>query len=105
MRQLVAVPLDDGPAVLVEVDASADEIVRSARPGEVAAALDETFQAALARLQPMTQAIVGKLREIAERPDVISVEFGIKLSADAGLVVAHTSGEANFRVNLRWRRP
>jgi hypothetical protein len=104
MNPLVAVPLEEGEAILVEVDDTGDGIVRAARPGEVVATLNESFEAALARLQPLAQAIVSRFRDLAERPDEVGVEFGVKLSADAGLVVAHSSGEANFKITLQWRR-
>jgi Trypsin-co-occurring domain 1 len=52
----------------------------------------------------MAQALIARLRDLAERPDGIGVEFGLKMSMDAGLVVAHTSGEANFKVSLQWNR-
>jgi Trypsin-co-occurring domain 1 len=105
MKALVKVPLEGGDAVLVEVDDRIEGVVRSARPGEAVEALNENFQAALTRLQPMAQALVIKFRSMTERPDEVGVEFGIKLTADAGLVIAHTSGEANFKVTLHWRRP
>jgi len=102
MRQLVKVSLEDGQTVLVELEDVEDGIVRSKRPGEVVAALNESLEAALERFVPMAQAIVGKFRNLAERPDEVGVEFGIKLTGTAGLVVAHASGEANFKVTLHW---
>jgi hypothetical protein len=52
----------------------------------------------------MAQALIAKLRDLGERPDEISVEFGLKMSVGARLVVAHSSGEANFKVTLQWKR-
>jgi hypothetical protein len=52
----------------------------------------------------MAQAVITKLRNLGERPDDIGVEFGLKMTMDAGLVVAHTSAEANFKVTLQWKR-
>jgi hypothetical protein len=86
---------------VVEVDDVGDgAIVRSARPGEIIGTAAMSFDAALGRLQPMAQTLIARLRDLAERPDGIGVEFGLKMSMDAGLVVAHSSGEANFKVTL-----
>jgi len=41
---------------------------------------------------------------IAERPSQIEVEFGLKLDAQAGAVVAQASTEASFNVTLTWER-
>jgi len=79
-------------------------VVRSARPGEVVATVAQSLDAALERLRPMTRAIVVKLRDIAEGPEQISVEFGLKMSVETGLIVAHASSEANFKVTLNWKR-
>jgi hypothetical protein len=105
MTYLIDVPLDGAAPIVMEIDdVGGGGIVRSARPGEVIGTAAMSFEAALQRLQPMAQALIAKLRDLAERPDEIGVEFGLKISMDAGLVVAHTSGEANFKVTLQWKR-
>jgi hypothetical protein len=48
--------------------------------------------------------MVTRLRGLSDAPDEIEIEFGIQLSAEFGVIVAHTAGQANFRVALRWRR-
>jgi hypothetical protein len=101
---LVEVPVEGGATIAVEVEGDGAGVVRAARPGEVIATATKSFEAALERLQPMAQALVDKLGGLADRPDEIGVEFGIKLSMDAGLVIARTSGEANFKVSLQWHR-
>jgi hypothetical protein len=105
MVYLVAVPLESGGSIVMEVDEPAGSgVVRSARPGELIAALDGTFEAALQRLQPVAQAIIERFRNAAESLDEVGVEFGLKMSVEAGMVIAHTGGEANFAVTLRWKR-
>ena len=105
MTYLIEVPLDGADPIVMEIDDVGDGgIVRSARPGKVIGTAATSFDAALERLQPLAQALIARLRDLAERPDGIGVEFGLKMSMDAGLVVAHTSGEANFRVTLQWNR-
>jgi alkanesulfonate monooxygenase SsuD/methylene tetrahydromethanopterin reductase-like flavin-dependent oxidoreductase (luciferase family) len=103
MAYLVEVPVDGAPPVLMEVAEVDDGVVRASRPGEVVATAAESFQAALARFRPMASAMVTQFRELGERPQEISVEFGLKLTAEAGMVIAQTGGEANFKVSLVWR--
>lgn len=38
-------------------------------------------------------------------PDEVTVEFGIKLGAETGIVVAKGSTEVHFTVTLCWKRP
>jgi hypothetical protein len=103
MAYLVEIPVDGAQPVLMEVAEVADGLVRASRTGEVVATATESFQAALARFYPVAAAIVQEFRGLGERPEEISVEFGLKLTAEAGMVIAHTGGEANFKVSLVWR--
>jgi hypothetical protein len=105
MTYLIGVPLEGADPIVMEIDdLGAGGIIRSARPGEVIGMAATSFDAALERLRPMAQSLIAKLRDLAERPNEIAVEFGLKMTMDDGLVVAHTSGEANFKVTLRWNR-
>lgn len=104
MKPLVSVAVGEDQVVLVEVDDVGDGIVRAARPGEVVASLGEVFHGALARIRPMAETIRTQFDALAERPEEIGVEFGLKVHAEAGVVIAHTGGEANFKVTLRWER-
>jgi hypothetical protein len=45
--------------------------------------------------------MVDKLR--AAKPSEVSLTFGIKLTAEAGAVIARTAGQCNFAVTLRWQ--
>jgi hypothetical protein len=101
---LMEVPLESGSMFAVEIADEDAEVVRAARPGEVIATATKSFEAELERLQPMAQALVSKLGDLTERPDEVGVEFGLKLSVDAGVVIAHSSAEANFKVTLQWHQ-
>jgi hypothetical protein len=103
LYEILELPLEDGQTVKVEVDARTG-IVPSARPGEVVAKASESFQSALERLAPVTEAILARFRNLAARPTEVDIEFGIKLSAGAGVVIAHTGAEANFKVTVQWRQ-
>lgn len=106
MARLVAVPLESGEPLVIETDDSEEGgVVRAARPGESFATATQSFETALERFRPMAEVVVSKLSGLAQPPSGLVVEFGIKLSAQAGLVVAQTSGESNFKVTLEWRRP
>ena len=79
MSSLVEFPLDDGGSVLVEVEdrRTLSGVTRGGggRTGEIAVRAGEKVESAFGRIQPAAAAIV-----------------------------AHTAGEANFKVTLRWSR-
>ena len=110
MHRLVEFPLAGGGSVVVDVDGPGvayGETVRGdvtrGRVDEVFARTGDTFEAAFERIRPAATAAVRSLRTMADRPQEVEIEFGIKLSAEVGAVIAHTAAEANFRVTLRWK--
>lgn len=106
MKRLIEFPLEGGGSIVVEVDEPAPEggVVRVARPGEIAATAGQTFEAALERIKPAAGTIIAKLRSLSDAPDEVLVEFGLKLSAEAGVFVATAGVEANYKVTLKWKR-
>jgi hypothetical protein len=98
------VELAEGGSVLVEIESEDGPVLRGGRRQPEVVQAGRTLEAVLAELGPTAQAIVSRLRTLAQSPDEIQVEFGIKLNASARLVVAQSGGEANFRVALRWAR-
>jgi hypothetical protein len=106
MRRLVEFRLEEGGSVLIESEEPETEgAVRVARPGELAVQAGLTLEAAIERIKPATNAVITQLRQLVESPDEIEMEFGIKLSAAAGAVVASAATEANYKVTLKWKKP
>jgi hypothetical protein len=103
VSQLVEFPLAGGGSVRVEV--GEEGIARAGRAGEVVATAQQTLQKALDPIRPIAESVLEKLHDLAETPDRISVEFGLKLSVETGVIVARGTAEANFTVQLEWNRP
>ena len=105
MSELVEYELADGTRVLVEVEASsAGPVTRGGRREDELIKAQGTFEQALRRIGPMTAAAFDQLRQLADAPDEIDIEFGIKLHAEMGAIISKAGGEANFQISLRWRR-
>jgi Trypsin-co-occurring domain 1 len=107
MSRLVEFPLQDGGTVLVQVDeAAAGPATRGLGDRRlVTERAQQTFEQAITRVQPAAQALISRLRALADAPDEVGVEFGLELSAEAGAFIAMASSTANFKVTLTWRRP
>jgi NTP-dependent ternary system trypsin peptidase co-occuring protein len=102
MKRLVEFPLEDGTSLLVEVEETEGEgLTRVSRhdPGMIERA-QQTFEKSLDRVRPAAQYILEKLRGLHDSPDEIEVQFGLKLSAGSGIILA--AGEANYNVTLKW---
>jgi Trypsin-co-occurring domain 1 len=100
---IVEVPLAEGGSVLVEVDDAVDGLAIRGRGGQ--AAIPEVtapLEQVLAGLGPVTRALVSEVRGMTDRPAEVELEFSVKLTAEAKIVIARAAGEANFRVSLKW---
>jgi len=106
MKRLIQFRLEDGTHLLVETDEPEPEgrLVKAARSSEVIAKANQTFEQALEKVRPAASAIIQKLRRLHDAPDEIEVEFGLKLSAEAGAFVAAASIDANYTVTLKWKK-
>jgi hypothetical protein len=87
------------------VDEPVDGPVVRGRGGAAQSPLLEPLEHVLAGLGPATRALLAQVRALADSPCEIEVEFAIKLTADARIVIARAGGEANFRIALKWVRP
>lgn len=98
-------PLAEGGSILVEVDeVIGGSVVRGRGAAVGPTQLTEPLEHVLAALGPATRALVSQLRALTDSPHEIEVEFAVKLSADAKIIIARAGGEANFRIVLRWAR-
>ena len=81
LPRLVEFPLEGGGSVIVDVtdtpSPTGGEVTRGFRPGNLTVEAGETLDGAFSRIQPVATAIVAKLREVADAPDEIQVEFGV----------------------------
>lgn len=108
MKQLIEFPLEAGGYILVEVEVEESEfdseLIPATNPQEVIVKAEKSLEYALEKVKPAAESIINKLRGLSDPPDEVEVEFGIKLSAEAGAFVASAGIEANYKVTLNWKR-
>ena len=109
MSRLAKFVLPDGSSIVAEVDDAAVDSSRIMRGGAVASSeivvkANESFESALDRVRWAAEGLLDRLTSLTRPPDEVEVEFGVKLNAETGAVIAKASTEANFKVNLKWTR-
>lgn len=102
MATVVEMPLEDGTSILVEVEDNEQRLQRVGRADTVIRGTTETLEEALRRVEPAVAAVVSQVRKLASPPDKVQLEFGVKLTAEAGVVIAKAATEANFKLSLEW---
>ncbi|GAA2769261.1 CU044_2847 family protein [Streptomyces indiaensis] len=104
MPELLRVPLESGGSVLVEVDNGPQAVVRVARPGGVVAEATETLERGLESVREAAHAVLAKVADLPRQPNKITLQFGLKLSAEAGVFLAKTAGEGSLTLTMEWDR-
>src|SRR5262245_1841533 len=94
-------PLDETGTETIRVEVRESGLTR-ASAGDVVDRTSQRVDQAVAQVVKIGQDAVRRAREAASPPDGIDVELGLKLTAKTGFVIAESSGEANFKVTLRW---
>ena len=102
MTELVSYTLGPGEKVVVEVD-SGDRPQPASKSGKVRD-LGTDFAAHLDSIRLAARATLGSFRDDL-RPDGIKLSLGIKLTAEAGAVIAKSALEGNLILELTWRSP
>ncbi|MEV2212338.1 CU044_2847 family protein [Streptomyces sp. NPDC050997] len=91
----------DGAVVSVE---SAEERSgsRLVSRGDGTVQATRTFENALEGVRSAASSALRVFRDGALRPDGIEIEFGVKLSAEAGAIIAKGTTEGHLVVKLSW---
>jgi hypothetical protein len=104
MGYLMEVPVEAGGRLVVEVgddDLPGGLDLAAPRPGEVVARATASLEDALDSLRPVVRTVREKLSAMA--PDETTVEFGLVLGGETGVIVAKGTAEVHFTVTLSWK--
>jgi hypothetical protein len=104
VKRLVSFPLEAGGNVMIEVEEEAGgSVMRGLHPSDVIEAAGNSFEAAIEAIKPAAAAVATKLRNFADAPEDVEVEFGLKFAGQARAFIASASTEAQFRVKMVWK--
>lgn len=92
--------LPDGRVVIFEDDVDFPSGERLVSITDLGQKID--FRSSLESLKSAANLLLETFHSLIEKPDECEIEFGVKLSAAAGAVLAKAGGEASFRVKMKW---
>ncbi|MGP2441230.1 CU044_2847 family protein [Streptomyces sp. JW3] len=101
MDGLVEFKTEDGAQVVVEAvdeETGARLVARGDGPAQAA----RTFESALEGVRAAATSALRVFRDGTLRPDSVELEFGVRLSAEAGAVIAKGTAEGHLVVKLHW---
>ncbi len=106
MTYQLAVPLSDDSDDVVIFQADRrdvpDSLVLASDDGDrMADRARVTLEDALAKLKPSLHKVLDMLKELS--PDETSVDFGLSVGGEYGVVIAKGTAEVNFAVHMTWK--
>jgi hypothetical protein len=96
--------LDSGDKVLMEVEVTpgVDRVGRADHAIDVAT---QSLDKGLEQVGPLMNAVVQRMRSTATPPDKVTLQLGLKVSAELGLIIGKSAAEANFTITAEWSAP
>lgn len=95
----------DDTTIIVEFAPSAGTREVSLKtPQDLAIKSAEALDKAMVTIRQMAQRTMTTIDTLANKPNQVELEFGIKLNTEAGAIIAKTAGEASLKVKLTWER-
>ncbi len=103
--RVIELPLDAGGTICFEVDdaPSPGKTMRGGEPPKMIEKLNVTFESVIGKLKPMVETIAGSLSDLVKTPDSVEIEFEVKITADAGVVIARAGSEASLKIKVGWK--
>jgi hypothetical protein len=98
---LVEFKTDSGATVVVAMDDREPGVRLVARDNALAQA-GQSFDSALQGIHTAAESALRVFRDGRLKPDSVEIEFGVKLTAEAGAVIAKTAVEGHLVVKLSW---
>ncbi len=104
MKNLVRYQIDSDSYITVESDEPSSGTRRATARGNALEQAKEKFEDVIGQIKPVTSLIIKTLNDLADSPDEATIEFGVKLNTNSGVVIASAGVEANFVFKLTWKR-
>ncbi|AVV42776.1 CU044_2847 family protein [Streptomyces sp. ID05-04B] len=102
MDGLVEFRTDDGTVVAVEAGAEGRPGSRLVARGDGTVQAARTFEGALEGVRAAAESALRVFRDGTLQPDGVEIEFGVKLSAETGAIIAKGTAEGHLVVKLTW---
>ncbi len=108
MTDYIETKATDGTTIRIEVESTGKTGAGFARPSAAAAvtgeATKDAYDQVLATIRACANGVVETLQNLETAPSAASINFAIKIDAEAGAMVAKSGNEAQFKVALSWKQ-
>lgn len=94
--------IDTAAPILVEIEPKPGVRQVSLKREDLGVESGKAIDSAMNTIYNTATRVNKTIEELAVKPSQVEVEFGIKLIAETGAIIAKAGGEANFNIKLIW---
>lgn len=92
-----------GTVVVESSEAVGGSVVRGGGLGKLTERVGMSLGDTLAVVHPLADATLAACAELASKPEMVEVEFGLKFDAAIGAFVAESKAGASLNIKLVWK--
>ncbi len=108
MTEYIETQTQDGATLRIEVESASKGAAGFSRhapsPNLSNEAVKDAYDQILNTIQTCANGVIATLQDLDTPPSAASVDFAIKVDAEAGAMIAKSLGEAHFKVSLSWKQ-
>ena len=107
MTDYVETQTNDGATIRIEVEPSskiAAGFGRASASTEDANKSPNTYNQILSTIRACANGVIDTLQNLEALPNAASINFAIKVDAEAGPMIAKSMNDAQFKVALTWKQ-
>ena len=79
-------------------------LVPAASENSVVKRTEELLRKSFTQIKDFSDSIAASIKNSTVCPQEFELEFGVKFSADAGIVISSLSSEANITIRMKWTK-
>ena len=100
MTKLVKLKTDEG---MISIESAINEQTDGAtQAGGIDLGTNKKLSDLLKIISPITKSLMGSIENLTQKPNNVSVEFGLSLTAGGNIFVAKAAGKASLKITFTW---
>jgi hypothetical protein len=103
MNKLIEFNVAGGTVLIESQDAAMGSPMRGASGDGIREAASRSLEDTLSVIRPVADAALAACKDLVTAAAAVEVEFSLKFTAKAGVVIAQASTEGSLRVKVTWK--
>lgn len=107
MSRLIEIPLDNDTKIYLEtcgtIDTS-DDLIEPVSGNRIIHETREFLSGTFEQIKLFSSGLAESIKGIDMQPDEFEVEFSVKFSANAGIIISSLNSEASMTIRMKWEK-